>query len=626
VTTTILTSPSWSRYLLLRAEVARSSEPTTELYERLCSLEQTTSDIAAVLGEGGTVGRWRDGIEGLRTAAVTAARALWFAETVDASWDVHIRQLIGLLPDGDELEAGWRRRAAHIGRIGVFEYLDTWPTWPECLSTEPVDYRAYAHRVADLIGSTTQAPQAVVGLRTSGSFLGPIWTAAVRVHRPTVPFVTIRPLHPSLRTRDRSLPSVLDRHADTASLRGLRTVVVDDLTGTGTTIRSALDFLSNAGLSRGALSVSLYRCSSVRDTARRLGIAATDLFAVRRVYARWPQARHRPPPIADVRTYFQRTLAGHTPPSEVLEVSPLDYCYPLRYLSAATGVDAVAASAYVHGGARHRRYLLRVRTGEDHATLLAKPLGFGYFAADELRRLAGLPHYPRVHAITGGYLFYRWEPGRAMPFRDRTGIGRIRAEDLDVIAMVAASTAQHAPGRMVLPRAGVLPRVGATIQELQRFGIGGMPTVDDIFGAIDEPWLPVVVAPPNNGHWHYVRRPDGALMKLHREVGNVMRRSDPVEDIGAAGVELGLSAAEVMRVAEGYAALSGDVPSPGRMAIGVMQHVCRALREFSHYREHFARQMGRAILDHDDVFTRRERGLREAVGLAVHLLEPSDMR
>ncbi|MEJ3746457.1 phosphoribosyltransferase family protein [Actinomycetes bacterium KLBMP 9797] len=614
----------WSRYLLLRAEAEAlpSSGITTELFERLCSLEQTVSDIAAVLGEGGADGRWRDRIEGLRAASVAAASALWFGAMADDTWSVRIGQLIGQLPDGDELDARWRKQTLRSERLAIFDYLDTWPIWPECLSTEPVDYQAYAQRVADLVHSMgSAAPQAVVGLRTSGSFLGAIWTAALRVKDRTVRLVTARPLHPSLRMRDRTLPSMLDVSVDTASLRGLRTVVVDDLTGTGTTIRSVLEFLSNVGVPRSAISVSLYRCASARDTAKKLGISPSNLLTVRRVYARWPQARRQAPPLAAVRSYFQRVMSRHAQPPEVVEASLLDYSYPLRYLSAATGAHAGACSAYVHGGVRHRRYLLRIRTDEGESTLLAKPLGFGYFAADELGRLAMLPHYPRVHDIVGGYLLYAWQPGCALPFRDRTGIGRIGAADLDTVGAVAAATFRHAPGGIVLPREGVAPRIRAVISELERFGIEGLPTADDVIRALDDQWLPIVAAAPNNGHWHYVRRANGALLKLHRELGNVQRRSDPVEDIGAAGVELDLTPAEVMHVAEVYAGLSGDVPSPGRLAFGAMQHICRALREFAYYREHVARWMGCPVVDGDNVFTRREQGLRDAIGLAVHLLE-----
>ncbi|TDC44259.1 hypothetical protein E1166_00195 [Micromonospora sp. KC213] len=616
--------PSWSRYAHLRAAAAAAlttSEITTELYERLCSLEQTVSDVAAVLGEAGAGEWWRRRGEPLRAASVDAAGALWFDRAVDASWADGVRRLITDLPTVDDLNTQWRRHVANSGRLPIFEYLDTWPIWPECLSTEPIDWRSYARQVAALVRTAAPEPRAVIGLRTSGSYLGPIWAAAIRAEHTTAEFLTVRPVHASLRARIPALPAMLDHKLDTNRLRGRRVVVVDDLAGTGRTVRSVLDFLASEGTPRHEILVSLYRCSSMAELTGKLDIAAPNVLVVRGGHMRWPQATHKAPPTKTVHGYFERHLSRRSQPADVLDVRPLDYGYALRYAATITGAAPADVAPYVHGVVRHRRYLLRIRSEEGESALVAKPLGFGYFADEELRRLSVLPHYPRPYGIVGGYLLYAWEPGSPLPFRDRSGPGRIHTADLDAVAAVAAFAGQHAPGGTYLPREGAALRIRAVVEELRGRGVRGLPTAAEIIAAVNEAWVPVVAAAPNNGHWHYLRRPDGGLLKLHREVGNVLRRSDPAEDIGAAAVELDLTPAEVDHIADRYAVYCGDRPSRGRLAFGMLQHVSRALREFGYYRDHVARWMGRQVRNGDDGFTHRERELGGVASLARHLLD-----
>ncbi|TDC85514.1 phosphoribosyltransferase [Micromonospora sp. KC606] len=617
---------SWSRYERLRAVTAAAlTAPavTTELYERLCSLEQTVSDVAAVLGEAGAGDRWRRWVEALRAASVDAAGALWFERALDASWADRLRQSIAGLPGAEELQTRWRRHVRDSGRLPIFEYLDTWPIWPECLSTEPVDWCRYARRVAALVASTGSAPDAVVGLRTSGSFLGPVWAAAIQARDGSpAAYLTVRPVHASLRARIPALPAMLDDTVDLGLLRGRRVVVVDDLAGTGNTVRSTLDFLAAAGTERDGILVSLYRCSSVGSVAVKLGVSPAKVLLVHRSHQRWPQATHQAPSEAVVRSYFQQHLAQRPEPADVMDVRPLRYGYALRYAAAVTGAAPADLAPHLHGAVRHRRYLLRVRTGEGgESTLVAKPLGFGYFADEELSRLSTLPHAPRAYGIVGGYLLYFWEPGAPLPMRDRSGPGHLDPTDLDAVGAVAAFAGRRAPGGTYLPREAATLRIGAVVEELRGRGLRGLPRAGEVVAAIEERWIPVVAAPPNNGHWHYVRRPDGGLVKLHREVGNVLRRSDPAEDIAAAAVELDLTPTEVGHVADRFSEYCGDRPSAGRLAFGVMQHVGRALREFGYYRDHVASWVSRPVRDGDDGFAHREYELRDAVGLARQLLD-----
>jgi adenine/guanine phosphoribosyltransferase-like PRPP-binding protein len=614
---------AWSRYGRVRDEAREMaiSGPTVGLFERLCSLEQTVSDIAAVFGELARAHEWRRSLEGLRAAAVETAGAVWFGRTVHGSWDEEPAKVLASLPDPDELDALWRDRAARGRGWELSEYLDVWPIWPECLSSEPVSYRAYANRAVNHVRTMRPAPDVVIGLRSSGSFLGPIWAAALRAAGFPPRFLTLRPTHRSLRMRHRALPPLMDSRGDVALIQGRHAIVVDDLLGTGATLRSTLEAMGRAESRPASMSVSLYRCSSVGRTARRLGISEHDLRPVRRAYARWPQAARQAPPLDRVRDYFQKLISGRSASPEVVQVTQLDAGYGLRYLSTITGSPTSAASAHVHGGARNRRYLLRIRDRGTESLLVAKPLGFGYFAADERRRLSRLPYYAPVAGVRGGYLMYVWQEGSPMPFRDRTGIGRISVRDLEVISTVTASAVRQAPGGVLLPRTVAEARIRATIDDLRRSGVEGLPTPRDVVEAFDDTWLPVVPASPNSGHWHYLRGPGGQLIKLHREVANVVRRSDPVEDLAAAGVELALTPAEVIHATEGYVALTGDHPSPGRLCLGVMCHISRGLREFAFYRDQVAPTLGRRVSSGPTAFTRRGDGLRHAIGLAVGLLE-----
>lgn len=323
------------------------------------------------------------GLGGALAAARPGARALAERRDRVLSVSTQVAEVMLGAPEPARLEAEVDAALAGPWTAPVDGFL----TVPSC-------FRGFDQRPADLVALAQELaaahpdrdrPIVVFGVRTSGSYLGPLLAAALRAQGYTALLATVRPTD----HLDRGQQAAVGR----VGSRGLA-VVVDDPPVSGRALADTADLLAHQGLEPSRVVIAV----AVPDDGSVLPAALRDRPVVVLPGSRWQVVEQFT--VEAVRRTLVRLLpAGHT----VEELTTAPWPGP-------TDPD-VAATAQ----RRHRRAAFTVSvvdtTGERYGrTLLVESVGTGLFgahAAAVARRLTGW--VPESLGVVDGCHF-QWLP------------------------------------------------------------------------------------------------------------------------------------------------------------------------------------------------------------------------
>lgn len=250
----------------------------------------------------------------------------------------------------------------------------------------------------DYAPSVAGRPVMVVGVRTSGSYLAPLVTAALHALGTEASTITVRPGHPLLPTDRGTLARVV--------AAGGAVAVVDDPPGSGAALRAVVDLLASSGAPAAAVTLLLPLFDG--------GVPAplADLARVELPFAQW--AVHRlltPEAVLDALS----SLTGETfTAAERLPTDPVD-----------------------GSGRKHLQAVYRVRTrAGDQRLVGVLGTGTGYLGRHALAVAAAVPdHVPRTYGVRNGLVFREW-----LDDADRVAV----ADPADAAAFAAYVTARAA--------------------------------------------------------------------------------------------------------------------------------------------------------------------------------------
>jgi hypothetical protein len=231
-------------------------------------------------------------------------------------------------------------------------------------------------------------PVCVLGVRTSGSYLAPLYAAALRAAGARVTMLTYRPGRPFLRPERALL-------AETARAGGL-VLVTDDPPGSGTSLARAARAAAQAGFADPAIVLVFSSFGAAHEVPELL----SRWPAVVQPWDRWSVHRRLAPP------QVARVLAGlvgaHAEVGAVWQQGP-----PVQ-------------SDRGHVRARFAVQLTDRRTGVTaEQDIVVEGAGLGYLGRQGVAVARALPGYvPRVYGFADGLLYRDWlpaGPGRATP-------------------------------------------------------------------------------------------------------------------------------------------------------------------------------------------------------------------
>jgi hypothetical protein len=556
--------------LLRRLDLA--SGVSLEAFELSCAVEQSLSDVRLLAGFAGARLPWDPAIVRLRQHITALVGQLWPHHDPVSTPP---RESRAALPSAAEVEEV-RTRIARCEDPRLTEFSVTGPVVPECFGGRPIDYERYIETARAWLRAdrARRAGSGVVGIRTGGSYLAPLWAAVLGTD-----YVTVRP--PQLRLVEEVDVQVLrdgwawpELAGSWRAPAGRPIVVVDDQLGSGTTMSAAVAAVRRAAGGSATTIPVVHHAGpgSVRPPGTLL------LSGVRR---RQPPAETTDD--GQLRVYFQDAVAHLLPGAGlvVTTVERLPESYWARYLSAATGTTwrLIEPSLRDRLALRFRlarRYRLTCHGSSGVVTLVAKYAGFGCLSAMQAEALATVSAGPPVVGAHGGYLFHHWVPGASLDFGAGTGV---TSEELDTMAATAADL--HGAAAVRLPASRVERWVAAAWATVRASGFT-LPEEARVLRAI-RTRPPVAPAPSNHGHWHWVRSTDGPLIRFHRETMTARRYIDPAVDLAATAIELQLSPTQVRHLLAAYAERCGDEVSPGRLALGAVQHAALVLSEYDQH-------------------------------------------
>lgn len=488
---------------------------------------------------------------------------------------------------------------------------------PECFTRDLIDLDGYAAFARGHAAARAGTSAVVVGIRTSGSYLAPIWDAALRVEGCRTVTVTARPRRaPQVDTDGRftdpapdevwTPPAEDDTLVRTAvagwDLAATGAVVIDDLAFTGSSFVRVDNYLTGLGID-----------GRRTDFAQDLPVnpAFLTAAAAARLASRRPLTAPRVPDGPDrlgepARRFFADLLSrtGRDVRVDGVELAPPTFAQ--RHLAARTTVPPAEHVHFTRRG-RDRHHLLTAEVNGRPTRLFAKVFGVGHTAERELDRIRrfGDGGYAVV-ALAGGFLLYEWIDGRPLGPDEADRFGD---EDIDRLAEYAATlshlnrTGRLDPATHIRDVADRVRRVLPAGRSIDATAHRWLPTGGSV---------PTVEAPRNQGHWHHIRAAEGRLRRVHLDLGEWSWTMDPAEELAAAVLELGLSAAQAQRLAAGYAARTGDEGVAARMPLGTVSYAARLLDSY-HYWDGQLRQMParyRRPADHPSVLAEQVRRTR----------------
>ncbi len=248
----------------------------------------------------GRAGRAAAAVPRVARAGALWARSLGNAERRLQAGQRELAEIVDLLAaavlgsamDWPALERRWRALDVRIASARLAAEVIRLPSCFRDLDQRPEDVDCLAGLV---VGSLpAEQPIAVVGLRTSGSYLGPLLAAGLRRRGRRVTSLTLRP-GTAVLANEISLLGKMAR-------AGARAVVVDDPPSSGRALRRGIAALEAAGFSRQAITVAV----ATLDAERPAGLDGVDHVVLE--YERW--AVHRALDEQAVRRSLTKLLLG----------------------------------------------------------------------------------------------------------------------------------------------------------------------------------------------------------------------------------------------------------------------------------------------------------------------------
>lgn len=224
-------------------------------------------------------------------------------------------------------------------------------------------------------------PLCVVGVRTSGSYLAPLYAAAFRAcGEPPADVLTYRPGRPFLPWERAALRAV--------ARAGGQVLIADDPPGTGTSLAASARAVAAAGVldSQIAFLLSVFGAQEIPEVLRTWSVVVQP-------WDEWSiHSRLEPQPVRHALASF----AG--PDTQIREVTPAGKPY--------------AASERAHLRARFTVESMNRRTGEETVTdLVVEGAGLGYLGRQAVAVASAIQdRVPHVYGFADGLIYRDWLP------------------------------------------------------------------------------------------------------------------------------------------------------------------------------------------------------------------------
>ena len=406
---TELSREHWLDAFLLAAGMNQILED--HLHRDLADLDRIRSALRGVAGSLGKSAA--HAVSGLRFVGL-AARAIRPAERRLVAWQLDLDRAVALLAaasqDGMAREPSGPLREV-ISILGAAPRLPAQlrssiirlPTCFRSLDQRPADLRRLVEEFASR-HPDRQRPVLVVGLRTSGSYLAPLYkhflVAAGYAH---VGAMTLRPGQRLLEHESSRL--------EWLARRGGLVLLTDDPPKTGSSITRAARALEAAGVPAGSVKLLLPTLSDAEDGIPH-GLSRYETFAL--PMRRWEVQEQLDP--GALRETLGTLLTGRQITlSETATKLFVDGVKRVEVLDLGPRSDLKAGSPV----RRHVRALLRVtlRGVDGHEVehlIYVKGVGLGYFGHHSLTIARSLASFlPDLYGVSCGLLFREWLPEAA---------------------------------------------------------------------------------------------------------------------------------------------------------------------------------------------------------------------
>jgi hypothetical protein len=558
------------------------------LYELACACEQVLSDCHA---DAPSADRQRLHAMSLAWAGLASqlATQLFYSQTTS-----HLLEVVDRVEDrASEQQVTW---ATELAQLSAADPSALYATSPECFSRDLVDLWGYARFVERQVKVLIPTTAIVVGIRTTGSVLVPIWSAALTSIGAVAVALTARPhrratigaggggyVDPS--PTDVFEPTPEDDLRIHASLAGvdLRTtvaIVIDDVAHTGSSFLRVENYIAALGMDRRRVLYTQNSPLILRSLTPEARASLGD-----RVVLVPPRIADGPTDLGeDARAFFEGVLCGQSTSRfrrvTAVELAPPTFAH--RYIATQTTVPIRQVVRFdPRGGDRH--YLVRAERSEGgSAQLFAKLLGVGNWAEWELARIAHFEDLGYRGAFhSRGFLFYDWIEGELLDCDDGPTLA---ISDIHRLAEHAVLLAAHSgAGRMskeaycdeVVQRARSVVTTGQGRQQLRRIAsefLAGSPAD-----------VSLVEVSRNQAHWHYVRTRYGAIHRVHLELGEWSWKLNIAEELAAAAIELSLSVNQRVALISKFVDRTGDDNVTERMPLATISYLTRALSSYAHW-------------------------------------------
>ncbi|MFB6719670.1 hypothetical protein ACFCV3_05885 [Kribbella sp. NPDC056345] len=574
----------------LLANLAEASASNSdETYQLACACEQIYSDFCLE-----APAEFADDLQFYRVAwrsisARVADQAYWPDGANSAALVDHIRssarQQLRRWKQPDSLE--W-----------ITESPTAWAVIPEVFSRDLAKLCDYARFVDGYLAGHRPASLLVIGIRTSGSYLAPIWAAAAE--RCGIPQLAISVRSPRDTTRpDRladpvseSIPVMLPLRPDHDEVQifvdrhgsAVAAAVLDDLAFSGTSFLAVRHYLDALKVGPAVFAQNSTLIATTLAPGPRKSFERTPVLVA-------PRGEDGPGRAGVSPTvFFEGILNESAAPQEsvrVLRVERGPSPYMHRYYAARTTVPLDVISHFDPRG-RDRHYLVEVETDGRRRSLFAKVLGSGVASAAEFDRLRAYEVIGRTwfgHAA--GFMFEPWNDGQARAFGDASPT----TAEVDQLAHHAAVLfGTNACGKLATSL-----YVDDVRRRVMRVATTLGSSVEQTAAQID--WnglqaragarIPLVQAPRNQGHWHYLFG-DTKVTRVHLELGEWSWRIDPAEDLASTVIELGLDSAQARQLLAGALTGSDRTEAANRLPLGALSYLARALNAYAYWEDQLA--------------------------------------
>jgi hypothetical protein len=466
----------------------------------------------------------------------------------------------------------------------------------ECFARDLIDPVSYARFAREQVAKLEPTAAIVIGIRTSGCYLAPIWDAALRSAGSQSVLLTARPdrqqcMDADGRSTDPSPDELWVPPAEDDLLlkealagrdaRAVHAIVIDDLAFTGSSFVRIDNYLAGIGVA-GANVIFIEDTPLIVNT---LTPAARARFSERRVVTA-PKMPDSPEGAGEAAArFFDELLAPVEVNGPDIRVTAAELAPPMFALRHLAARISVPSELIVHFNprARDRRYLIDATVDGRPTRLLAKILGTGFLAEREVERIRRFEDASyRVVAYRGGFLFYEWIEGEPLGPDDAH---LLEDADVDRLATYAAKISRlnfagHLAGDVYAD--DVRGRLRRAITPAESGARSLEPAISMFLRAVPGS-VPIVNAPRNQGHWHHVRTHDGDLRRVHVDIGEWSWRMDTAEELASAVIELGLSPAQQEQLISRFIAHTGDDGVAARMRLGAVSYAARILESYRYW-------------------------------------------